>query len=330
MKLSQICEIKWERARGFKKKGAYHEAEKELKEALEEQPDHFLLQASLADLYLRQDRLVEARILAEAILSSDPRYSQALIVLGEIFFKEKKFDEALECFYQARQKDTSQYLTVRVAITLREMGRFSEALEILDSALVKEGDNLRFLREKALLMNRMNRLEEALKIYEKVHELDPKDYFVRKEVYRLKGLERPEEKTIEELEKIVNLPSSKNDAQLRGFLGLKLKKAGKLKEALTEFQTARQLAPENFYFLKLEGFCRYQMGDYGKAIEALSQVFRKNPNEYIVRKTLKKMYVTTGNLGGFIALLEEVINDHPHNVKLIGILKGVKKKADGG
>jgi tetratricopeptide (TPR) repeat protein len=328
MKLSQFSAIKWERARDLKKKGAYPEAEKELKEALDQQPEHFLLKVSLAELYLRQDRLVEARILSEAILSSDPSYAQALFVLGEIFFKEKKFDKALQCFHLAQQKDTSQYLTVRVAKTLREMERFNEALEIIDSVLVKESDNLRFLREKAMLLNRMNRPEEALKIYEKVYKLDPKDYFVRKEIYRLKGLKRPDEKTIEELEKVTKLSSQKDDAHLHGFLGLKLKKAGKLKEALSEFQTARQLAPEDFYFLKLEGFCHYQMGDYDEAIEDLSQVFRKDPNQYIVRKTLKKMYVTKGNLDEFIVLLEQVINDHPHNVKLFGILKGIKKEAD--
>ena len=30
-----------------------------------------------------------------------------------------------------------------------------------------------------------------------------------------------------------------------------------------------------------------------------------------------------------MGLLEEVLRDHPHNVKLMGILKGIKKKAYG-
>lgn len=328
MKLSQFCRIKWERARDLKKKGAYQEAEKELKEALEEEPDNFLLKASLAELYLRQDRLVEARILAEAILSSDSQNSQALYVLGEIFFKENNLDEALQCFHQAQQKDTSPYLTLRIAQTFREMGRFDEALETLDSVLVRESENLRFLKEKALILNRMKRRDEALRVYEKAQELDPKDSFVRKEVYRLRGLKRPDQKTIRELETVVKLPSRKDDAQLHGFLGQKLKDAGKLKEALAEFQAARRLAPENLYFLKQEGFCHYHLGAYPEAIQALSQVFRKDPNDYIVRTTLKKMYVTTKNIGGFITLLEDVLKDHPHNVKLIGVLRGVKKEAD--
>ncbi len=328
MKLSQFCRIKWERARDLKKKGAFQEAEKELKEALEEQPDNFLLKASLAEVYQRQDRLVQARNLAEAILSSDSQDSQALYVLGEIFFKVKTLDEALQCFHQAQQKDTSLYLTLRIAKTFREMRRFDEALETLDSVLVRESENLRFLKEKALILNRMKQWYEALRVYEMVQGLDPRDSFVRKEVYRLKGLKRPDQKTIRELETVVKLPSRKDDAQLHGFLGQKLKDAGRLKEALAEFQTAGRLAPENLYFLKQEGFCHYQLGAYPETIQALSEVFRKDPKDYIVRTTLKKVYVTTKNIDGFITLLEEVLKDHPHNVKLMGVLRGVKKEAD--
>ena len=59
----------------------------------------------------------------------------------------------------------------------------------------------------------------------------------------------------------------------------------------------------------------------------LSQVFRKDPNDYRVKSTLKRIYTTANNLQGFIALLEDVLKDHPDNVKLVGILKGVVKEA---
>jgi tetratricopeptide (TPR) repeat protein len=328
MKSNQFSRIKWERARDLKKRGAFQEAEEELKEALEEEPDNPILKASLAELYLRQDRLVEANILAEAILSSDSQNPQALYVLGELFSKEDKLEEALQCFHQAQKKNAGTFLTLRIAQTFRDMGRLRESLETLDSVLVRESENLRFLKEKALILSRMKRWDEALMVYEKTQKVNPDDSFVRKEVYRLRGLKRPDQKTIRELETVVKLPSRKDDAQLHGFLGQKLKDAGKLKEALKEFQTATRLAPENPYFLRQEGFCHYHLGDYPEAIQALSQAFRKDPKDYILRSTLKKMYAATGNIGGFIALLEEILKDHPHNVKLIGVLRRVKKEAD--
>ena len=92
MGLSEFCRIKWERARDLKRKGKYQEAERELIDALEEEPAHLLLKSSLADLYVRQGKVVEARILTEEVLASDPSYPEALVVLGEIFFKEKNLD----------------------------------------------------------------------------------------------------------------------------------------------------------------------------------------------------------------------------------------------
>jgi len=323
MDLKKYCRIKWEHARDLKRKGAYQEAEKELTEALEEQPDHPLLTASLADLYLRQDRLTETRVLAEAILSRDPQYPQALVVLGEVFFKENNLHEALQCFRQASQKDPSPYLNHRVIRTLREMKRYEEALEILDSLLVRDRENILFLKEKALILNRMKQGDEALRLYERVKKLDPNDLFVRKEIYRLKGLKRPDEKNIKELETVVNLPSRKDDPQLHGLLGQKLKDAGRLNEAAAEFHTAWQLDPNNFFFLKQEGYCHYHLKAYPEAIQALSHVFRKDPNDYIIKKTLERMYVRTQDIDGFISLLEEILKDHPRNVKLIGTLKKV-------
>ncbi len=68
-------------------------------------------------------------------------------------------------------------------------------------------------------------------------------------------------------------------------------------------------------------------GAYPEAIQALGHVFRKDPNDYIVKKTLERMYVRTQDIDGFISLLEEILKDHPRNVKLFGTLKKVKTLA---
>jgi tetratricopeptide (TPR) repeat protein len=329
MPLSRFSRIKWEHARDLRKRGDYQAAERELKEALDEEPDQPLLRSSLAHTYLRQGRLVEARVLAEGILAQDPNQSQAMYVLGEISLRENELDEALEYFRQASKRDPGTYLTLVVAKTLRELGRYQEALETLDSVLIGDQKNIRFLKEKALILNRTKQCQQALSTYEQLLELDPKDRFVRKEVYRLRGQGRQDRQMIGELETVLNLPSRKKDPQLHGLLGQKLKQAGKLEEAAAEFRIARDLDPKNTYFLKLEGFCHYRRGAYPEAIRALSEVFRKDPNDFRVRTTLKKLYTVTNDIAGFVGLLEELVTDHPHNVKLMGILKGMKKKAYG-
>ncbi len=324
--ISDFSLNKWKRAIELRKKGKYQEAEEELKGALDEDPGNFLLKSSLAETYLRQDRLTEARIMAEAILSLDPQYPQARYILGEVFFKENRFEQALQCFHHASQKDQRPYLILRVAKTLRKMERYGEALETLDSVLISERQNLSFLKEKALVLGRMEHWDQALTIYEKLYELDPEDSFVRKEIYRLKGKKWPDEKVINELKAVVNLPSRKDDPQLHGLLGQKLKEAGKLKEAAAEFRTALHLDPNNVFYLKLEGFCYYRLKDYEKAIQTLGDAFRRRPGDYIVKTTLEKIYRITKDLKGFMSLLEEIIEEQPRNVKLIGTLNRIKKQ----
>ncbi len=329
MPLTEFCRIKWERARDLKQKGKYGQAEKELTEALEEAPAHLLLKSSLADLYVRQLRLVEARILTEEALASDPGYPQALVVLGEIFSKEKNFDEALNCFRHAFRKDEKPYVALRIARTLRNMERYQEALDELDSVLVAHRENPLFLKEKALTLNRMERYGEALEIYEKLRVLDPGDSFVLKEIFRLKGRSRPDEGVVKELSAVVNIPSKRDDPHLHGLLGQKLKATGQVREAAAEYRTAAQLAPDDLYFLKQEGYCHYRLKNYSQALECLGDAFLKDPSDFILKGTLEKIYTTLGRLDDFLSLLQHALELHPHNVKLMGKIKKLKKQFEG-
>jgi tetratricopeptide (TPR) repeat protein len=99
---------------------------------------------------------------------------------------------------------------------------------------------------------------------------------------------------------MVKLSSGNDDAQLHGFLGQELKGAGKLEEAAAEFRVAQRLDPNNVFFLKQEGFYHYQRKDYEKAIQTLGEAFQKDPGDYIVKKTLEKIYTTVQILEEFI------------------------------
>jgi tetratricopeptide (TPR) repeat protein len=323
--LSQFCRIKWERAKDLRRQGKFAEAEQELFEALEQAPQHSLLKSSLANLYVRQGKILEAKILVEEILAMDPQCSQALVVRGEIAFKEKNMKEALESFRHAWQLDQQSYLTVRIARTLKEMERYSEALETLDSSLVADKENPRLLKEKALVLNRLDRRQEALELYEKLRVLEPQDRFVQKEILRLKGMRRSDHKVIKELQTTVNIPSQQDNAQLHGLLAQKLKKAGQVREAAAAYRTATRLEPDNPYFLKQQGFCHYSLGEHEQALECLGQAFHKDPSDYYVKGTLEKIYNSLGRLEEFLDLLEEAYHLHPHNVKLLGTIKRLRK-----
>jgi len=327
--LTRYSRIKYERARDLKKRGEFQAAEIELMEALEEQPDHPLLKVSLADLYQRQGKLKEARILTESILSADPEFPRALYVLGRIYLDEGEPEEALPCFQKASRRDQSPYMIRQMVRTLREMERYEEALGNLEPALAGAGENVSLLKEKALILNRLNRREEARALYEKLHDLVPGDGFVRRELYNLKSMARPKGEVLKELEAVLRLPSRKDDPQLHGLLAQKLKEAGKLKEAASAFRKAWRLSDDNPFFLKQAGFCHHRLGEREEALQALGQAFRKDPSDFRVKSTLESIYKTKGDWKSYVELIEDILKDQPHQVKLAGTLKKFKKRING-
>jgi tetratricopeptide (TPR) repeat protein len=138
-------------------------------------------------------------------------------------------------------------------------------------------------------------------------------------------LSRSDDKVIKELQTVVTIPSRSDNPQLRALLAQKLKAAGQVREAAAEYRIASQLEPDNPYFLKQQGFCHYKLGEYDEALESLVSAFRKDPGDYYVKVTLEKIYTSQDRLGEFISFLEDVQLQHPHNVKLLGTIKKLKK-----
>jgi len=313
------------RIRALKESGKFEEAKKEIQEGLRQNPDHILLKISLADLYLRQGLLTEGRILAEEVLAHDPQHPQALSVLGDFFLKERSPRQALECFRQASSRDPRPSLHLKIARALKEMEKFPEALDELEKVLVVQRDNLPFLKEKALILNRTKRFDEALACYERIQDLRPDDRFVQKEILRLRGRNRPKSQVLKELTTVIGMESRKDNPQMHGLLAQKLKDAGMVREAAAEYKTAVSLEPGNYFFLKQEGFCHYHLKEYPEAIRCLADAFRHDPSDYVVLKTLQKIYETQGDLPNFLKLLEEAIRQHPHNKSLWGTIKKIRK-----
>lgn len=314
------------RIQELKRDGKYGEAEREIQKELQKTPGDLLLKTSLADLYIRQDRPAEARILAEEVLAQDPRHPQALSVLGDFFFGEKSFREALEYFRQASQRDPRPYLHLKISRALKELRKLPEALDELENVLVVKRDHLPFLKEKALILNRMKQFDEALACYERIQTVQPDDPFVQKEILRLRARTRPQDQVLKELTTVMGMESKKTNPQMHGLLAQKLKDSGMIREAAAEYKTAADLEPENSFFLKQEGFCHYRLKEYPEAIRCLTQAFRKDPSDYVVRKTLEKIQAAQGDLPGFLELLEEVLKQHPQNKTLLGPIKRIRKK----
>ena len=315
-----------DRIRSLKESRRYSEAEEEIRLELQKNPEQSFLKASLADLYLRQGRLIETRILIDEVLARDPQHPEALSVIGDLFIKQRSPQKALDCYRQAFARDPKPYLILKSARAFKEMKLFDDALQELEKVLVVESKNLPFLKEKALILNRMKRFDQALETFERIKEISPVDAFVEKEILRLRSRKRPETQVVQELKAVIGMESKKDDAQLRGLLAQRLKGAGLVKEAAVEYKKASDLDPHNPYFLKQQGFCHYRQKEYDLAIHCLKEAFQKDPSDYVVRKTLEKSYEARDDMGTYLILLEETLLHHPDQKSLLGTIRRIRTR----
>ncbi|MEW6377367.1 MAG: tetratricopeptide repeat protein [Thermodesulfobacteriota bacterium] len=315
-----------DRIRSLKESRRYSAAEEEIRCELQKNPEQSFLKTSLADIYLRQGRLIEARILIEEVLARDPQQPQALSVLGDLFIKEHSPQRALDCYRQAFSRNPKPYLFLKTARAFKEMKLFDNALQELEKVLVVKPKSLPFLKEKAFILNRMKKFDQALETLERVKEISPDDPFVQKEILRLRSRRRPETQVLKELQAVIGMESKKDDAQLHGLLAQRLKGAGLVKEAAVEYKRASNLEPNNPYFLKQQGFCYYRQKEYNQAIHCLKEAFQMDTSDYVVRKTLEKSYEAQGDLGGFLTLLEKTLYQHPDQKSLLGTIKRIRTR----
>jgi tetratricopeptide (TPR) repeat protein len=315
-----------DRIRSLKESRKYSEAEEEIRQELQKNPEQPFLKTSLAEVYLWQGRLIEARILIDEVLGYDPLHPEALSVLGDLFIKERFPQKALECYRQAFARDPKPYLVLKTARAFKEMKLFDDALQELEKVLVVKPKSLPFLREKALILNRMKRFDQALETLERIKEISPDDAFVQKEILRLRSRKRPETQVLKELQAVIGMESKKDDAQLHGLLAQRLKGAGLVKEAAVEYERASNLEPNNPYFLKQQGFCHYRQKEYDQAIDCLKEAFQKDPSDFVVRKTLEKSYEARGDIGAYLTLLEETLLKHPGQKSLLGTIRRIRTR----
>jgi tetratricopeptide (TPR) repeat protein len=186
--------------------------------------------------------------------------------------------------------------------------------------------SLPFLKEKAFILNRMKRFDQALATLERIKEISPDDAFIQKEIIRLRSRKRSETEVVKELQAVVRMESKKDDAQLHGLLAQRLKGAGMVKEATVEYERASTLEPHNPYFLKQQGFCHYSQKEYEQAINCLKEAFQKDPSDHAVRKTLEKSYEARGNIGAYLTLLEETLLKHPGQKSLLGTIRRIRTR----
>ena len=152
-------------------------------EGLKRDPGDIRINQAYGMLLMRRGQFVEAEKHFRAAIkrltwrSPNPYDSEPYYNLGLVLFYQNRKEEAYDAFYKAAwtnaQQEMSYYYLACIACG---DGEYEHALELVERSLVKNSHNVKARGLKAVLLRKLNRVEEAEKWRAENLELDAFDY----------------------------------------------------------------------------------------------------------------------------------------------------------
>ena len=129
---------------------------------------------SIAQTAMKERKPFKAEKALLTILKFDEKNAAAYNRLGILYAKEKKYDEAVECFEIAQSLDNNPASIHNAGLIYYEMGAYEKAEMAFLQAIQLEGDVPERYIALARAEEKMGRSKKAVEALENAYELDPK------------------------------------------------------------------------------------------------------------------------------------------------------------
>lgn len=249
----------------------YDQARIEFEKLLEASPDDAELLYTLGLLSLESERLDDAEKYMMMLVRMDERDGEAQYYLGRIYENRKQYDEAIAWYEQVHVGDYQFDARLRIADMLGLAGKTDLAIEHLDAMLKgsqSDGTLVRIYMTKGELLRQAARYEEAMGVFDTALGIVPDN----SDLLYARALVAERLGRIDQLEadlKII-LKTEPDNAHALNALGFTLAdQTDRYQEAYDYVKRAIEIMPEDPAIIDSLGWVYYRMGDYEEAIRLL-------------------------------------------------------------
>jgi tetratricopeptide (TPR) repeat protein len=280
---------------------------------------------TIALLALQSNELDEAERFMKRAIELQPENDQARLYLGQIAEQRKHFDEAIQWYSSIESAENHFEAQTRLGVTLARQGnleqarahlhnllpkteaqkvqlalaeeqmlrdakQYSEAFDVLSRALTEFPDNADLLYARALVAEKLNRIEVTEKDLRRILKKDPKN------------------------------PNALN------ALGYTLAdRTSRYTEALALVEQALVLKPDDPFILDSLGWVHYRLGNHNEAVRHLRAAFEKRADAEIAAHLGEVLWVT-GDRNGAESVWKRALQQTPDNETLLSVISKFKGK----
>ncbi len=276
-----------------RERGEWKEAERYLKEALDENPGNARAHLQLARLYEDQGRQPEALLSYRRAAELDPGLAEAHNQLGVALQKAGRTGEAVEALRRAVEADPDLPGPYNnLGLLYRHQGKSEEARRILETGISMAPRSAILHNSLGSLHHDAGRVDEAIEAFERALEMDP-DY-----VESLSNLavayqeKRDAGKTAEYLGRLLELEPDNHEARLSRALALLTQK--RFQEATETLEALLGRDPQNVGGLIMLGEIHLRREEHRQAAEFLERASRLDGEIPRLWNDLARCYLALG------------------------------------
>ena len=271
----------------LKQESAYREMEEEVQIALDRYPSNPQFQVLLAEARWRLGRRPEAEQLLDQLENEARALPDFHALKGATQLARQEYQAALESFRIAYSLKASPFFVKRQADCLLHLRRYEEALALLRQ-LDRSRPDAYLLSSMARAYEGLGQKDEAIVCYDRILQLRPGDSFARSRRIKLKAAEKDGGTARGELDRMLRLPSRRQDSALLRVKADQLKAQGQFAKAAEIYQKLVDLASdgERDFFQRSLAFAYYKAELYEEAYPLLCQQFQQRPQDPYLRSSL--------------------------------------------
>jgi tetratricopeptide (TPR) repeat protein len=248
------------------------------------------IRQTLGLYYLGQGRLAESIVELDLIVATWPRDYRSRYYLALAYEENGQPQKALE-HYGMIPEETEFFVNSRIhmAYILDQMGEYDEAVNVLEKALVVDGEKVDLYLMLSSLFDAKKEYGKAMEVIEDGLKYQGKNTELLFRLGVMLDKAGDKEGSIEQMKKVLEIDP--DHAESLNYIGYTYAEKGiKLDEALDLIQRALKIKPNSAYIIDSLGWVYYQKGFYDKALDFLKKAFSLLSHDPTIAEHLGDVY----------------------------------------